>query len=171
MKTVLRKCSQCGEKFEASVREVRRGNGKLCSRRCTWESNKGKRSKRTPNTVCAYCDKAIYKPPSRIKASKTGVFFCSRRHKDLGQRLENGITEIHPPHYGTSKKVDYRSLVTISKCERCAWDAVPAVLQVHHKDEDRSNNNIDNLEVLCPTCHMVQHYHNGTGLWGTSKGL
>lgn len=36
-------------------------------------------------------------------------------------------------------------------CQRCGE---PAVL-VHHKDEDRGNNEVDNLEPLCKRCHQV----------------
>jgi len=41
----------------------------------------------------------------------------------------------------------------------------PDVLEVHHKDEDRNNNNVTNLIILCPTYHMSRHYVRGTGKW------
>ena len=40
------------------------------------------------------------------------------------------------------------------KCERCSNSED---LLVHHIDRDRSNNEIDNLEVLCTSCHAVEH--------------
>jgi hypothetical protein len=30
---------------------------------------------------------------------------------------------------------------------------IEAVLEVHHKDSDRTNNELENLDVLCPTHH------------------
>lgn len=36
-------------------------------------------------------------------------------------------------------------------CQRCGLRAV----LVHHKDGDRSNSSIDNLEPLCKRCHQV----------------
>jgi len=30
-------------------------------------------------------------------------------------------------------------------------------LQIHHKDENRSNNQISNLIILCRSCHSKQH--------------
>lgn len=31
--------------------------------------------------------------------------------------------------------------------------------EVHHIDEDKSNNNDSNLEFLCKRCHMFKHKH------------
>jgi hypothetical protein len=44
-------------------------------------------------------------------------------------------------------------------CARCGF-ADSRVLEVHHKDRDRSNNDIGNLETLCPNCHKSEHYGN-----------
>ena len=38
-------------------------------------------------------------------------------------------------------------------CQRCGVEAV----LVHHKDEDRHNSDIDNLEPLCKRCHQLHH--------------
>lgn len=41
-------------------------------------------------------------------------------------------------------------------CERCKlneWLDKPINLELHHKDGDRSNNALENLELLCPNCH------------------
>jgi hypothetical protein len=38
-------------------------------------------------------------------------------------------------------------------CQRCGAEAV----LVHHKDEDRTNSSVDNLEPLCKRCHQVHH--------------
>lgn len=42
-------------------------------------------------------------------------------------------------------------------CERCGYATVE-ILQVHHRDRNRKNNNIDNLELICPNCHFEEHY-------------
>ena len=45
-------------------------------------------------------------------------------------------------------------------CERCQKD-LKDVTQfhwcVHHKDHDRTNNNIENFELLCKRCHQLEH--------------
>jgi hypothetical protein len=41
------------------------------------------------------------------------------------------------------------------------------VLQVHHRDRDRTNNEPVNLEVLCPTCHDEDHFFSKDGKWSS----
>ena len=43
------------------------------------------------------------------------------------------------------------------KCERCSYIKLE-ILQVHHKDRNRSNNDLSNLELICPNCHYEEHY-------------
>ena len=43
-----------------------------------------------------------------------------------------------------------------SKCEICGvdeWLGNPISLQLHHIDGDKTNNELNNLQVLCPNCH------------------
>lgn len=42
-----------------------------------------------------------------------------------------------------------------SKCERCGSDNH---LVVHHKDRNRHNNALNNLETLCRKCHFKEHH-------------
>lgn len=42
------------------------------------------------------------------------------------------------------------------KCECCGleeWLGQPIKLEVHHIDGDRTNNDLENLQLLCPNCH------------------
>jgi len=45
------------------------------------------------------------------------------------------------------------------QCEECGKDESEQdrALSVHHIDEDPTNNDLDNLEVLCRSCHMSGH--------------
>jgi chromosome segregation protein len=66
----------------------------------------------------------------------------------------------------TSQNLEITELRTKQqKCERCKYSKIPEVLHVHHKDRNRNNNIIENLEVLCPTCHEEEHYNNKDGRW------
>ena len=47
-----------------------------------------------------------------------------------------------------------------SSCEKCGWSAKhpktgSPLVQVHHIDEDKSNNDPENLIILCPNCHSM----------------
>lgn len=42
-------------------------------------------------------------------------------------------------------------------CEICKTEFGWDYIHVHHKDHNRSNNNLNNLQVLCTTCHANLH--------------
>jgi hypothetical protein len=45
-----------------------------------------------------------------------------------------------------------------NQCEECSltkWREHDIVLEVHHKDGNRTNNNFDNLQLLCCNCHSI----------------
>jgi len=44
----------------------------------------------------------------------------------------------------------------LSRCNRCKNKDL-RVLEVHHKDRNRKNNKIENLEILCANCHKIEH--------------
>lgn len=51
------------------------------------------------------------------------------------------------------------------KCERCGlsqWMGQPIPLELHHKDFNHFNNNLDNLMIVCSNCHMQLHNYNNT---------
>jgi hypothetical protein len=46
-----------------------------------------------------------------------------------------------------------------AKCEKCGnthWLGVPLTLELHHKNGDHFDNELSNLEILCPNCHSVE---------------
>jgi len=57
------------------------------------------------------------------------------------------------------EKADY-------KCQKCGWSEVNSFtgkipLELSHKDGDFTNNNPDNLEIICPNCHSLTESHKG----------
>lgn len=167
MKSVSKSCEFCGKTFSAKPSEINRGYGKYCSRSCSAKAQFTKvRQQKQLNCICAYCNTLFYRPPSKHKNSKSGLLFCSRKCKDTAQRIE-GIPEIHPPHYKEGIFV-YRQLALRyygAKCLRCGYNRCVGILEVHHKNRDRCDNRLENLEVLCPTCHCEEHFLTGTGKW------
>lgn len=59
----------------------------------------------------------------------------------------------------TSHKLRLRLLeegIFEHKCNCCGlttWLDQPIPLELHHKDGNKENNNLDNLELRCPNCH------------------
>ena len=50
------------------------------------------------------------------------------------------------------------------KCEKCGlseWLGQPIALEVHHRDGDRTNNAIENYQLLCPNCHAQTDSYRG----------
>jgi len=125
-----------------------------------------RKKKKKNNSACAYCGDEFYCRPSKIAKSKSGLLFCCRKHKDLAQRI-GGIKAIQPSHY-TDDGRNYRKKAFAfypNECNQCGYDRHPEVLDVHHKDYDRTNCDMGNLEILCPTCHMEHHFVTKTGKW------
>jgi len=59
-------------------------------------------------------------------------------------------------------KTSTENTVTVKvKCERCGYCEFKQLLQEHHIDEDRNNNEEVNKIILCGNCHQSLHY----GLW------
>ena len=55
------------------------------------------------------------------------------------------------------------------KCAYCGnseWLGQPIPLELHHKDGNKDNNNLDNLELRCPNCHYFTETYK-TKNWST----
>jgi hypothetical protein len=126
-----------------------------CSTKC-----RSTASRTQYDVSCSTCNNTFQKRPSAAKKSKSGLLFCSRTCKDVAQKLGSGITGFHPEHYGTGTGINrYREeafKVFPQKCMVCSFfDEYPELMQVHHIDANRNNNDISNLAVLCPTHHWA----------------
>lgn len=171
MKTIEKICLVCKQAFDAPLGEHKRGYAHYCSLSC---ANNRERKNKTTNMTCAYCNVEFYRSESKKSKSKTGLYFCCREHKDLAQRLNNGLSALHPSHYGTGTGIDtYRDKMFSNAinliCMKCGYDEHPEILEVHHKDRNRKNNDISNLELLCPNCHMWDHFTNCDGRYKKEK--
>jgi len=160
-RTITKECANCRAVFEAALREHKRGNGRFCSMHCN--AVNAARSRVRPSVIvrCATCDAELRRPPSRVRNARSPVFFCSKSCKTRFQ----WTTERRPHHYTTGIPT-YRERALAAypaRCSRCGWERLPAILEVHHRDRDRENNAVDNLEILCRNCHGEEHYRHGDG--------
>lgn len=47
-------------------------------------------------------------------------------------------------------------------CQNTVWLGKPIPLELHHKDGDRTNNALLNIELLCPNCHALTDNYRGS---------
>lgn len=135
------KCKTCGYEWQISPSSLAPSEMKKYSfngcPECKYEIIK-----------CDYCGKEFKRLKSLVKDTFN---YCSRecgnKHKNQ-LRLEAGKWN--------NSKTSYRIRALKKhphKCIVCGWDEDDRILEVHHIDENRENNSIDNLCILCPTCH------------------
>ena len=141
------RCSVCSRLYTRQKRQLNQWD--TCSIQCT-NVAKG-------NAIlysCDHCENLFFKSKSKVNASKSGKLFCCRTCKDAAQSY---MLEIQPDHYGSGS--DYRKKAFkqyAPVCARCDYSNTDA-LEVHHKDKNRENNSIENLEILCANCHTLTH--------------
>jgi len=140
-------CQQCGEEFWVYKSKVRKGEGKFCS------------------ISCATTYRNIHNNPTKDKKVREKI---SKNHADVngeknpmyGVRLTGNKN--HQYIDGRSKYSAYYRFVAFEnlehKCNECGKIGKPEDFDVHHKDMNRDNNSLSNLEILCPKCHLtVRH--------------
>lgn len=111
-------------------------------------------SKRTMDRIRYRCDEL-----GIDRSHFVGGFRGSRKHRKDEDVFANGVQYSATTRRRFLDKVEYA-------CRGCGiseWCGKSIVLQVEHKDGDRFNNSLDNLELLCPNCHSQ------TPTWGIQK--
>jgi len=156
-------CDSCGIEYRKQTRQATGSKYEhYCSKPCATSSN----INNTYTTLsCSHCSKEFTRLKSKLALSKHGVYFCSRECKDKGQSY---IDAIKPDHYGTGNS-DYRNKAFAAYDAICAtcYNDNEYVLEVHHIDQNRDNNSINNLIILCANCHTLVH-KNKLSIWGIS---
>lgn len=136
-----RNCLVCGKEFEHIG--VRCKSAKYCSRNCYY---KAQRCKGSIKFNCLHCGKEFNGSPSHVGKRK----YCSKRCTGKSYH------ETFKPSFSTVRKAMIRRNM-IAHCNRCGYNGDTRILGVHHKDRNRNNNDVSNLEVLCPNCHSLEH--------------
>lgn len=58
------------------------------------------------------------------------------------------------------------------ECEICGastWQGKLLPLELHHKDGNHYNNDLENLQILCPNCHSIQDGNSGKNIGKYAK--
>lgn len=138
-------CNSCTQVF--SVIKLRAKTARYCSSACYRRSMKGRGS---VVANCTVCGKELRRPPSR---SNYQNLVCDKVCRGLLKRSTK------PGGSNTYRLwMERRGLVDM--CNRCGYSEHKEILVVHHRNRDREDNLPENLEVLCPNCHAIEHYVN-----------
>ena len=126
----------------------------FCSISCRNRSN-GRRvggwNKARIEIVCENCGIVFTVPPHRVKTARACSKPCVAALHSRERRGKVGLGDTNPIWKGGIQTYrQYRK----DSCERCGSDIH---LLVHHKDKNRYNNALDNLETLCRRCHAIHH--------------
>ena len=115
--------------------------------------------------ICKTCGKVFYQYPSR---TRQGVRYCSRACAGIAERGEanpNYVRGYQLNSWGykmvthNGKKVYEHRLVMEQHLGR---SLLPGE-EVHHKDGNKLNNSIENLEILSMIEHKKKHRDKKTG--------
>ena len=142
------RCFDCGYEWDTIAQNVLYLSSEIQSHQCP---NCGNNS-RTGNVYnCAYCGKEIYRKPSDIKKNMSGKFYCSRT---CGNLAKNQFREESGEWLNSHSSYRKRAFQAYPhECLVCGWNEDERILEVHHIDEDRNHNEVENLCILCPICH------------------
>lgn len=145
-------CKQCNKEFKSLKKDER----VFCSKKCFYEF----KTIRVYNEInhCINCDKIISNKNTYCN------YNCQKEyeHKQIFKKIESNSFLLD--NKTTEAKWIKKYLISIkgNKCEKCGWCEVHPItgnipIEMNHIDGDSDNNNLNNVELLCPNCHSLTH--------------
>jgi len=133
-------CLICKKLHYVKSSHLLKGWGKYCSITCRTKSQFGGKK-----LECTICQKSLYRSNNELKRSKSGRYFCSKSCQTIWRNKEYS-TEKHPA-WKTNITTYRKRLIdsqSYSICRLCGIED-PAILNAHHLDHNRLNNQLNNL--------------------------
>jgi hypothetical protein len=154
--------------------------------------SKPKRDRKGAYITCETCKKEFYVMPERLKRKNLPKFCSQKCYIKTGDKnpfwgkkhTKKSIIKMvnNPSRYSFKEGLknynnirfpetfigstpywwSHHKLRKSKICERCGFDKFE-ILNIHHKDRNVKNNSIENIEILCPNCHMLEHYNKKDG--------
>lgn len=147
-------CIHCGAVFKKNTHESYRDwNGrKYCSKLCQnrhYNNNKGRDKRKWIQVKCQHCGKEF--EARKIYIDRGQMNYCSPECSSVASR-KNEVQEFNGKTYYLHVTSGYYVADDGERMNIAVWEfyngKVPKGYVVHHKDEVKSNNDIDNLELL-----------------------
>jgi hypothetical protein len=138
-------CIICGKLIYKRPVEIKRNLGRVfCSVTCYGISCR----KEKP---CVVCGRMILASANKKTCSRA----CSNKHR---AGIKYKLNNFRRDKVKSQRHLKLRLLKLRGRlCERCGYDKYE-ILQVHHRDKNHANNDLLNLELICPNCHFEEHY-------------
>jgi 5-methylcytosine-specific restriction endonuclease McrA len=148
-------CINCGEKIKINIyASLKSASCLKCNPNYGKERNKYTKDVEKVNGkfICLNCGKEL---------KKRGKY-CSRncqkefKNKELFKKIESGDFSMAERNYKNYLIYKYGE-----KCMQCGWKEINSFshkipIELHHIDGNPDNNELQNLNLLCPNCHSLQ---------------
>ena len=153
--TCMNKCEYgCGKEANFKLK-----NGKSC---CSSRTNSCSaiRAKNALGLKCAYSE-----------GKRKVIFNEEHRNKSIASKKEKAKDSfLSKNSYNSNlaiKNILLNSLNWENKCSQCnitEWNNQKLIMQLDHIDGNNSNNQIENLRLLCPNCHSLTSTYCGKSI-------
>jgi len=142
-------CIHCKKTFQYDSDHK---NNIFCSRKC-YDNSRNKRV----TTFCKLCKKEMINTVARSKER----VYCSKKckYKHLAELRSKMVGKDNPNYiHGNSRSMAYRKKAFDTFTNHCSLcQKKECRLEVHHIDHNPKNDEIENLQILCCSCHIKHH--------------
>jgi hypothetical protein len=178
-------CTLCNQEYYVTTCNA---DSKFCSKSCAAKFNNTLR-KTTPTLInkasvkkitygvfdkrCLNCQSEFSGSHNIIENRKYCSISCSTAHRresnwaPIRDAIDRGEIQLRD-NIESNNSLFRKYLIEKygSKCMRCGWSEVNQFtnripIELEHKDGNCSNNNLINLELLCPNCHSLTATYKG----------
>ena len=111
-----------------------------------------------PEKHCAYCNAIMHRKRINGRLEDYKAFtrrkYCNRECMKRAFVKQGNSNQQYSPAHHSSRKIIYLIQGRQMICENCGSNKN---IDVHHKDMNYKNNSIENLMLLCRSCHLKIH--------------
>ncbi len=161
------KCDSCGKSVTENTCWYKQSKKHYCSQSCYWKDKKGK----WIDFSCLNCNKKFKRAIASVKRSKRDGYkiqfccvVCRRQYKTIHKKSRSEIyRKYNNSSKGKTKKrvwfelKEYLGKETILGNKLSSKCGSNSKLLIHHINGIHIDNRIENLVVLCRSCHAKVH--------------